>query len=231
MLRVLKPSSPMNVGSWLLSAYGPVAGVAAATDVVGLLPRTRRAATLAAAVLGPAVASYTAVLISDTAVPAWHDGYREMPFLFVGSGAVAAAGLGMVAAPPHEAGPARRTALVGALLEVGAGRFMSHRLGMVAEPYEQGRSGMLVRAGEIGTAASALAAQAVGRLGGRRSRVVSAGCGVALMTSSALTRFGIFLAGKASAADPRYTVEPQRRRLTARRAERGRGTGTEGAAG
>jgi hypothetical protein len=90
---------------------------------------------------------------------------------------------------------------------------------------------MLVRAGEIGTAASALAAQAVGRLGGRRSRVVSAGCGVALMTSSALTRFGIFLAGKASAADPRYTVEPQRRRLTARRAERGRGTGTEGAAG
>ncbi|MDQ1441159.1 MAG: hypothetical protein QOG97_1387, partial [Acidimicrobiaceae bacterium] len=28
MLRVLKPSSPMSVGSWLLAAYGPAAAVA-----------------------------------------------------------------------------------------------------------------------------------------------------------------------------------------------------------
>jgi hypothetical protein len=231
MLRVAKPSSPMNMGSWLLTAYGPVAGVAAAADVAGVLPRTRRATTLAAALLGPAVASYTAVLISDTAVPAWHDGYREMPFLFVGSGATAAAGLGLLAAPEHEAGPARRAALVGALLEVGAGRLMRWRLGMVAEPYERGRSGALVRAGEIGTAGSTLAAQVVGRVGGRRGRVASAACGVALMGSSALTRFGVFLAGKASAADPRYTVEPQRRRLAERRAERGGGTAAEGSGG
>ncbi len=216
MLRVLKPSSPMSVGSWLLSAYAPVAGVAAATDVVGLLPRTGRVATLGTALLGPAVASYTAALISDTAVPAWHDGYREMPFLFVGSGATAAAGLGMLAAPVHEAGPARRSALLGAALEVGAGRLMRRRLGMVAEPYEQGRSGQLVRAGEIGTATAALAAQGVTRLDGPRARVASALCGAALMLSSAATRFGVFLAGKASAADPRYTVEPQRRRLAAR---------------
>ena len=225
MLRVFKPSSPMNVGSWLLTAYGPVAGVAAATDVARILPRIRRGATLVAAVLGPAVASYTAVLISDTAVPAWHDGYREMPFLFVGSGAVAAGGLGMLAAPTHEAGPARRTTLVGALLEVGAGRLMQRRLGMVAEPYEQGRSGMLVRAGEVGTAVAAIAAQVVGH----RGRATAAACGAALMVSSGLTRFGIFLAGKASAADPRYTVEPQRRRLVERRAERGDGIGAEGA--
>lgn len=217
MLRVFKPSSPMSVGSWLLSAYGPVTGVAVATDIVGVLPRIGRAATLAGALLGPAVASYTAVLISDTAVPAWHDGHREMPFLFVGSGATAAAGLGMLAAPAHEAGPARRTALLGAALEVGAGRLMQRRLGMVAEPYQQGRSGRLVRVGEIGSAAAALASQATGRLGGRRGRVAAAVCGAALMLSSAATRFGVFLAGKASAADPRYTVEPQRRRLAERR--------------
>ncbi|PVZ06861.1 NrfD/PsrC family molybdoenzyme membrane anchor subunit [Actinomycetospora cinnamomea] len=231
MLRVAKPSSPMNVGSWLLTVYGPVAGVAAAADIAGVLPRTRRAATLAAAALGPAVASYTAVLISDTAVPAWHDGYREMPYLFVGSGATAAAGLGMIAAPPYEAGPARRTALVGAVLEVGAGRLMQRRLGMVAEPYEHGRSGALVRAGEIGTTVSALAAQVVDRVPGGRGRAAAVACGAALMVSSALTRFGIFLAGKASAADPRYTVEPQRRRLTERRVERGDGSGAEGAGG
>jgi hypothetical protein len=216
MLRVFKPSSPMSVGTWLLSVYGPVAGIAAAADVARVLPRTGRAAALGASVLGPAVASYTAVLISDTAVPAWHDAYREMPFLFVGSGATAAAGLGMLAAPVHEAGPARRTALLGAVLEVGAGRLLQHRLGMVAEPYEQGRSGRLVRAGEIGTAVAALAAQALGPLRGRRARAASALCGAGLMTSSALTRFGVFLAGKASAADPRYVVEPQRARIAGR---------------
>jgi len=41
---------------------------------------------------------------------------------------------------------------------------------------------------------------------------------VALMAASALTRFGIFEAGIRSAKDPRYTIEPQKRRLAARRA-------------
>ncbi len=38
MLRVFKPSSPMSVGSWLLAAYGPVAGAAAVSEVTGILP-------------------------------------------------------------------------------------------------------------------------------------------------------------------------------------------------
>jgi hypothetical protein len=41
---------------------------------------------------------------------------------------------------------------------------------------------------------------------------------VALLTASALTRFSVFEAGKESARDPRYTIEPQKRRLAARRA-------------
>ena len=40
--------------------------------------------------------------------------------------------------------------------------------------------------------------------------------GTALVASSALTRFGIFEAGMASARDPQYTVRPQRGRLTER---------------
>ena len=35
MLRVFKPTSPMSIGSWLLAAYGPAAGLAALTDVTG----------------------------------------------------------------------------------------------------------------------------------------------------------------------------------------------------
>jgi len=32
MLRVAKPSSPMSVGTWILTAYGPGSGLAAAAD-------------------------------------------------------------------------------------------------------------------------------------------------------------------------------------------------------
>src|SRR5919201_6121003 len=102
MLRVFKVSSPMNVGSWLLSAYVPATGVAAVSALTGRVPRLGAAATAGAALLGPAVAAYTGALISDTAVPAWHDGYPEMPFVFVGSAASAAGGLGLLAAPPEQ---------------------------------------------------------------------------------------------------------------------------------
>jgi hypothetical protein len=43
--------------------------------------------------------------------------------------------------------------------------------------------------------------------------VAAAACGAALLAGSALTRFGIFEAGRASTLDPKYTVVPQRERL------------------
>jgi hypothetical protein len=46
-----------------------------------------------------------------------------------------------------------------------------------------------------------------------RDRTTAALSGLALLASSALTRFGIFEAGRASARDPAETIEPQRRRL------------------
>ncbi len=213
MLRVVKVTSPMSVGSWLLSGFVPAAGVAAVTDMTRRLPRAGAVATAGAAVLGPAVAAYTAALISDTAVPAWHDGYREMPFVFTGSAAMAAGGLGLLAAPARENVPARHAALFGAGLELAASQLMERRMGMVAEPYHRGRSGTYMKLG------MALAATgAAGAVLGRRSRVISALAGAALLGSSAATRWGIFHAGLVSAEDPKYTVVPQRERL-ARKAE------------
>ena len=58
----------------------------------------------------------------------------------------------------------------------------------------------------------------LGALLGGRNRVVAAASGLALLTASALTRFGVFEAGLESARDPRYTIEPQKNRLAARRA-------------
>jgi DMSO reductase anchor subunit len=223
MLRVLKVTSPMSVGSWLLGAYVPAAGAAALSALTGRLPRTGMAATAGAAALGPAVASYTAALICDTAVPAWHDGFREMPFVFAGSAASAAGGLGLLAAPVAENTPARNAALFGTALELAAAQRMEKRMGMVAEPYHTGRSGRYMRLGQ-----ALAAAGAAGAVLGRRSRAVSALAGAAFLGSSVATRWGIFHAGMASAEDPKYTVIPQRERLRRKAAANGPGAAGSG---
>ncbi len=228
MLRVFKLSSPMSVGSWLLSAYGPAAGAAALSDVTGILPAAGTAATAGAALLGPAVTTYTAVLLCDTAVPAWHEAHREMPYVFAGSAASAAGGFGLLAAPRGESEPARRLAIVGAAVELTAKKLLERRLGPLVEPYQTGRAGALLRAGEILTAGGLAGAGL-----SRRSRAGSALSGLALLGASALTRFGIFEAGRISARYPAYTVVPQRERLQARGAggrrelDRGSGDGTQ----
>jgi DMSO reductase anchor subunit len=210
MLRVFKPASPMSVGSWLLSAYGPAAGTAALCAATGRLPRIGASATAGAAALGPAVTAYTAALLADTAVPAWHEARAELPYLFVASGAGAAAGLSLVAAPVSEHPPARRLAVAGAVAEVVAARLLQRRLGVLSEPYRSGKGGALVRAGEV-LAVAGLA----GTFAARRSRIGAAASGVALLAASAVTRFGVFEAGRASARDPKYTVVPQRERKRA----------------
>lgn len=207
MLRVFKVTSPMSVGSWLLSAYGPATGVAALAGASGTFPRAGRAATLVAGALGPPVATYTAVLLANTAVPAWHEGHRELPFVFAGSAATAGSGLGLIVAPRHENKPARRLAVAGTTCELVAAHLMVHRLGLLAEPYRNGRAGRLLEAGEVLTVTGLLAS-----LGAGRSRRLGVVAGVALLAASACTRFGIFRAGMASARDPRDTVVPQRER-------------------
>jgi hypothetical protein len=190
-----------------------VAGAAAVSEVTGILPGAGRAATLGAGLLGPGVATYTAALICDTAVPAWHEAYREMPYVFAGSAASAAGGLGLLAVHPADAEPARNLAVLGAAVELIAKRQLLARLarsGDLAEPYETGTAGAIFRLAEFLTA-GALA----GAVLGGKSRAVSAMSGASLVAASAMTRFGIFEAGMASARDPRYTIVPQRRRRNA----------------
>jgi formate-dependent nitrite reductase membrane component NrfD len=217
MLRVFKVTSPMSVGSWLISGYGPLAAAAAASAVTGKLPRAGAAAGVGAAALGAGVATYTAALICDTAVPAWHDGHREMPYVFAGSAATAAGGLGMLAVGPAAAGPAVRFAVLGAATELTAKSMLLKRLGDGAKPYQSGRAGRLMEAGEVLTAAGLSGAVLAGR--SRAAAVVS---GLALLGASACTRFGVFEAGRASARDPAATVGPQRQRLAHNHPERPR---------
>ncbi len=225
MLRVIKPTSPMSIGTWILTAYAPGAVLAGGAEILRLLPVSfgplgrlvefaARPAGLAAAVFAPGVASYTAVLLTDTATPAWHDAHRELPFVFVGSAAAASGGLGMVCAPLDQAGPARRLAVVGAVAELAVEHRMEHSMGLSADALHTGTPGRLMRASKALTAAGALGAA----LFGGRSRVAAGISGVLLMAGSACTRFGVFEAGQESAKDPKYTVVPQRERVDRRRA-------------
>jgi formate-dependent nitrite reductase membrane component NrfD len=208
MLRVFKVTSPMSVGSWLLTGYGPLAAAAAASALTGRLPRAGAAASAGAAALGAGVATYTAALLTDTAVPAWHEGHREMPYLFAGSAATAAGGLGMLATRQPAAGQAVRFAVLGSAAELTAKSMLVQRLGDAARPYQSGQAGRLMETAEVLTAAGLTGAVLAGR-----NRAAAALSGTALLTASALTRFGIFFAGRASARDPAYTVAPQRQRL------------------
>ena len=111
---------------------------------------------------------------------------------------------------------------------------------MIAEALDEGKAGKrmkvakaLTAAGTVGAAVSGIgaaepspparrAASALGRGdGGARSararRALAIASGAALLAGSAFTRFGIFEGGMASARDPKYTVEPQRARLEAKR--------------
>ncbi|MEV4520596.1 NrfD/PsrC family molybdoenzyme membrane anchor subunit [Micromonospora tulbaghiae] len=227
MLRVAKVTSPMSVGTWILSVFGPAAGVAAVAEAAPLLPERgvlglgRRllppaghAAGVVAAVTAPALATYTGVLLADTAVPSWHEAYPELPAIFAGSALASGAGVGLVAAPCAQAGPARRLAVAGAAMELWGSHRVENRLGLLSEPYTQGTPGKLLRAGRALTAAGV-----VGALVGRRSRVLSALSGGALIAASVCTRFGIFHGGVASARDPRYAVVPQRERADRRAAD------------
>ncbi|HEX3288135.1 MAG TPA: NrfD/PsrC family molybdoenzyme membrane anchor subunit [Mycobacterium sp.] len=226
MLRVAKPSSPMSMGTWLLSAYGPGAGVAAAAELMPKRMRhTRlgrlvwwlaRPAGLWAAATAPGVASYTAVLLSQTAVPAWREAHPYLPFVFTGSAAVSGGGLGMLLAPIDDSGPARRMAIAGAGLEVAASRALEQRLGLSAEAYTTGKAHRLRKWSEILTVGGAIGAT----VGGRRRSIVAAS-GLALLAGGALQRFGVFEAGVESTRDPKYVVVPQRERLEAGQPARG----------
>jgi hypothetical protein len=211
MLRMFKVTSPMNVGSWALAAFGTATGLATGNAVLGL---PGRGAKPAAAALGPLVSTYTAALIADTAIPVWHEARGELPFVFAGSSAASAGAALTLLTPPPWAGPARRLAVAGAAVGLGMLELMERRLGELSEPYHEGDAGRFGRAAKALTAAGGLA---IAARGGRSRAVASAGA-AALLTGVALERWSIFRAGFQSAADPKYVIKPQRERVDARQA-------------
>lgn len=226
MMRTAKPTSPMSMGTWVLTAYGPVASLAGAAEIAAMLPWrvpiasrlievSARPAGLLAAALAPALASYTGVLLSDTATPAWHAAQRELPFVFAASASASAGGLAMLGTGASQATPARRMAVGGAICALVMEWRMERSMGLSAETLHAGKAKRFMDASRALTIGGALGTIL---LGGRH-RAAACASGAALVAGSACTRFAIFEAGQASARDPRFTVVPQRERLSRGEAE------------
>jgi formate-dependent nitrite reductase membrane component NrfD len=212
MLRVFKVTSPMSVGSWLLAYSSAASSVSAFLNTIGRLRRTADLARTASALSGAPLAVYTATLISDTAVPVWHEARHELPFLF-GSSAVASAGAAAaIAVRPDEAGPARRMAVGGAIAENVIMTAMERRLGLVGEPYKQGEAGRYNKLAKACT----IGGVALLATGGRKSRLAAAAGGALVLAGEIALRWSVFKAGFQSARDPKYTVIPQRERAAGR---------------
>lgn len=202
MMRVFRPTSPMNVGVWILSAAGASSGLALLAELRG--GRRRRGLGVRGAVgaiAGAMLSTYTAVLLGNTAIPIWEATRRRMPLWFAAGSAASLASLveliGAGAGLPRGYSIAAKAAeLIGArsveAAATGAG---------VDRPLREGRSGRLWRGATWLGAGSLIATLA------RRPRLA----GVLGTAAALLVRFAIVEAGRASAADPRATFQPQHR--------------------
>jgi hypothetical protein len=206
MLRMFKITSPMSVGSWILTASGATTTLAAAHAWWGLFPRVSKVARPAAALLGLPLSTYTAALVANTAVPVWHEARRELPFVFGAGAALSAGAAALALTPPRRASAARRLALGGAVLETATNELMHRHLGEHGEIYKEGPAGFFTKLAQgcIATGAALAAFRA------RSSRPAAVAAGTLLSAGAMSARWSVFRAGFQSAADPKYVVGPQR---------------------
>ena len=209
MLRVFRPTSPMSMGSWILTGSGAASTLALILwPQRGALGRIGNLAGYVSGALGLALAGYTGVLLASTAVPVWLGGRRTLPALFLASGATSAGTiLGLLPLRRREREVARRFAIMGGAAELVLGLVYEREVGRserAARPLHEGVSGALWKLSRGLTAAGlGLALLGNRRRVSRLANLLGAGGALAL-------RVAVFTAGKASARDPRATFEQQR---------------------
>lgn len=89
MLRIYRATSPMSIGSWILTGFGACSAATAGADLLGwrLVARIMQ---VPSALLGAGMSVYTATLLSATSTPFWAAAPRLLAARF-GSSAMASA--------------------------------------------------------------------------------------------------------------------------------------------
>jgi formate-dependent nitrite reductase membrane component NrfD len=212
MLRVFRPTSPMNMGAWVLTAAGGTAFATVALDrqrgVLGFIGETFG---IISGLFGLGLATYTGVLVANTAVPVWQGSRKSLPVLF-GASAMASVGCAFDVFGERVAGNRIPNAfgIVGRAAELAAGIYTEHEasaVSRVGRPLKQGWSGALWR-----TSTSLMTVSLALALLPSRTRKCRLWSGVLGTVASLLMRFSVEEAGKASARDPRASFYGQHER-------------------
>lgn len=210
MLRVFRPTSPMNVGAWILSGTGATAtGALIFSGRGGLFGSLGKILGYKAGVFGLGLATYTGVLIANSAIPIWQESRRALPVLF---GTSALASLGCTFDIFSENAAERRITNVigniGRAGEIVAGVIMEHHASAVprvGRPFKRGWSGVMWRSAELLTLASLVVSVLPNRT--RRTRVSA---GILGTLGSLLLRYTVEHFGTVSARDARASFHQQR---------------------
>ena len=212
MLRVFRPTSPMNVGAWILSGTAPLAIVAGLfTGAPGFLGKIGDVAGLGAGFFGVLLAGYTGVLVSNTAIP-FHIATRHwMPPLFLSSATASAASiLDLLFEDPRSYRITFMFGTVGRLAELACGHAVERaadEVPQVGRPLREGATGAMWKAATALTAASLVVS--VMPLKGNAKRKWA---GLLGALGSLALRFAVHYSGSASARDPRAVFHQQRAR-------------------
>jgi formate-dependent nitrite reductase membrane component NrfD len=224
MLRVVKVSSPLNLGTFILTGFGLTSGALAARQAAednlilrrdGLLGQVARfvpSKPLAVlhALLGIALGGYTGTLLAVTAVPLWAAAGVLLGPLFlataVASGAAALTLVGLAARQSREAlGEIETVEGIAAVTQLG---LVAAREALVPArikaPLAHGRWAAVFRYAAVGGGMlGPLALRLLVRLSGRRVGTIIAAIAATLTLFGALVeRFALVEAGKLSAKDP-----------------------------
>jgi polysulfide reductase-like protein len=206
MLRVVKPTSPMSVGVYIFSAFSGSVFIAAGSEATGIARPIGRFFEAIAGLIGPIMSVYTAVLVGDTVMPAWHLPRKTLPGLFAATSGASAGAWGLLFASARDNGSARRLALAGGTGMVALLQALHQEIGPAqSEAYSKGEAGAFARSARLlnvsGIVCAALA---------KDSNVLSKIAGALLLAGGLTERFAVYRAGCASAKDPKYVLEAQR---------------------
>ncbi|HEY7848468.1 MAG TPA: NrfD/PsrC family molybdoenzyme membrane anchor subunit [Ktedonobacterales bacterium] len=229
MLRVFKVSSPLSVGTWILTSFGLVSGALAlhqAVDDDVLIRRGSRLGWLARklipagpltalhGLLGLGLGGYTGVLLAVTAVPLWAAGGVLLGPLFLATSLASGAGaLTLLSLLVGKRDPASERArgsvetveMVSTASQVALvlarDALVTRRIN---KPLRRGLWGAIYRFGAVGGGMTAPLALrlAVRLLGPRAARTLSGVAATLTLLGALAERFALVEAGKISARDP-----------------------------
>jgi hypothetical protein len=213
MLRVFKVQSPMSVGVYIVSAFGPPTVLAKLANKLGgnrrgsVLKVIESASGLLSALVGLGMATYTGVLIGATAIPVWNENIDSLPIHFALSGL--GAGVSAIQLMGREENRSLNMLGIAASLgETLEGLKLETAAKPANEPLKKGVSGVITRLGGLLSGPLPLGLRlAAAFAGDRRSKQLTRIAAAATLTGSLLTRVGWVRAGHASARDYRLPLQ------------------------